>query len=70
MKTTYIFEWTHLDGTEEVWRFDGYTRQEAVEAAIRMGWKPPHWWQWWRWSDGPRKASGHPLPTSEEGAEP
>lgn len=24
---------------------------EAVLTAKAMGWTPPRWWQWWRWSE-------------------
>jgi hypothetical protein len=51
MKAAYIFEWTHFDGTREVWGFSDCTRQEAVAEAKRCGWKRPRWWQWWRRMD-------------------
>lgn len=62
MRITYIFKWTHFDGTRETWRLSNYTRQEAFESAYGAGWKPPRWWQWWRWSDSPRAARALPLP--------
>lgn len=29
--------------------------REAFDAAERMGWTPPRWWEWWRWRDVPRQ---------------
>ena len=66
MKITYIFEWTHFDGTRKTWRLSNCTRQEAFEGACRAGWKPPRWWQWWRRSDGPY-ATLATLPRPEVG---
>lgn len=51
MRITYIFQWTHFDGTREVWSFSNFTREEADTAAEQAGWKPPRWWQWWRRRD-------------------
>ena len=51
MKIAYIFQWTHFDGTREVWGFSDCTREEADTAAEQAGWKPPRWWQWWRRRD-------------------
>lgn len=30
-------------------------RHVADAEALRLGWKPPRWWQWWRRHDQPRK---------------
>lgn len=33
------------------------TRREARKIALRMaiksGWRPPRWWEFWRWSEHP-----------------
>lgn len=26
-------------------------KTEAIGMAVRMGWTPPKWWQWWRRHD-------------------
>lgn len=33
---------------------------EALAFAIRCGWTPPRWWQFWRWSDT------RPVPPTED----
>lgn len=36
----------HVSGTNM-----DHVRAEAIRAAKKMGWTPPKWWQFWRWSD-------------------
>lgn len=52
----YAVHWTNFGGTKGVAEVsDMPTPQEAYREtlafAIRCGWTPPRWWQFWRWSD-------------------
>jgi hypothetical protein len=49
-------EWADLDGSRTTTESGYYfsvrqARKNALRSAIRMGWKPPKWWQWWRWGE-------------------
>lgn len=48
--------WSDLSGNVVAVEASGCsTPQEALHEAIAsakaMGWKPPRWWQWWRWDE-------------------
>jgi hypothetical protein len=48
--------WTDFDGTKhELSVGDCASIQEATQAVIDMakksGWRPPRWWEFWRWGD-------------------
>jgi hypothetical protein len=48
--------WHEASGNRSSFTVEGCaTPQEALSEAIRcaksMGWTPPKWWQWWRWSE-------------------
>jgi hypothetical protein len=50
--------WTKFDGSKHTLEInDCDTLDEAVQTAfreaIKCGWTPPRWWQWWRWGDTP-----------------
>jgi hypothetical protein len=51
----YSIEWTTWNGRQRVTVTECSTPQEAyretLDLAIRSGWTPPRWWQFWRWSD-------------------
>jgi hypothetical protein len=47
--------WNTLNGRQSV-SIEGCAtweeaRSEALQMAKGSGWKPPRWWQWWRWGD-------------------
>lgn len=55
MSNAYIYKETWPDGTiTTLWITECPSRADADTAALRIGWTPPRWWQWWRWSDTPR----------------
>lgn len=48
--------WHDRSGTFTQIEVDGFhTPEDALEEALtvagELGWKPPRWWQWWRWGD-------------------
>src|SRR5678815_2329600 len=48
--------WTELSGTttrvSSGWcDAEDDARQAAKSMAVKMGWTPPKWWQFWRWND-------------------
>lgn len=51
----YTIEWTTLEGRQAVTVTDCSTAMEAFEEtyrlALKSGWRPPRWWQFWRWGD-------------------
>ena len=58
--------WTTRGGGSQSVTVNGYDTADeafnaAMQAAIRTGWTPPKWWQWWRRFDQPRTA----VPPSE-----
>ena len=57
----YVYTETYYNGGYGVLTITNCpSRREADAEALRMGWKPPRWWQWWRWSDTPRRAEAQP----------
>jgi hypothetical protein len=48
-------EWRNGYGLSRVDTSGHETREEAfayvLPAAIQLGWTPPQWWQFWRWSE-------------------
>lgn len=48
-----------LDGAKRAITFGPFKTAEEADAtwndALRSGWTPPKWWQFWRWDDHPRR---------------
>ena len=61
-RITYLYEETGFNGSRGVLFLttEDCTKAEADAKALRMGWKPPRWWQWWRWNDQPRRVEVQP----------
>ena len=47
--------WHNFRGDEFIAHSSGTDKAEVktnvLKVAIRMGWTPPKWWQFWRWRD-------------------
>jgi len=55
-----VIEWVDRDGTRTRICVKGRSSareafEDAVTAAKDMGWKPPKWWQFWRWGEPVRR---------------
>ncbi len=50
--TSFWGEKTSVEVDECVTREEA--REDALRFAIKAGWTPPRWWEFWRWSDQPR----------------
>lgn len=53
---SYTIRWTKLDGTRHTLTVGWYSRLESarykcVLLAMKNGWKPPRWWEFWRIGD-------------------
>jgi hypothetical protein len=55
---TYGYEivWRNLRGDRQSCEVSGCrsvaaAKLKAVRLALRLGWTPPRWWQFWRWHD-------------------
>jgi hypothetical protein len=49
-------KWTEFGGNRNEVMTDYHftpreARKSALRSAIKSGWTPPRWWQWWRWGD-------------------
>jgi hypothetical protein len=56
IRVIYRYEETCFDGSRStLCIYECPSRADADAAALRLGWTPPRWWQWWRWRDEPRR---------------
>ena len=49
----YVYKWTAFDGAKTTLRMSGCSAKDAQTQALKFGWTPPRWWQWWRHADYP-----------------